>query len=141
MPILQSGRFVGWALPTVRLYSVCARRPAAAPIATAVAFRDDQQLAEITLARAARGQRALILEREVYDAPVARAHRIERNRLAAPSCAFRQAVRELFERVPAAIAIILRVDHDAPGAFILARDDTIGDVLERIESLAAATDE
>lgn len=111
--------------------------PAAAPLAA----RDDEQLAEVSFARAASGQGRIALQSQVNDTPVPRTHRVERHRLTALTCSFSEALSQVDQGGSASRPVVLRVYRQMNAGVFLARQSSIDEVLESVERLTTAPDE
>jgi len=119
---------------------VCAAG-AVPPATRARARRGDDQAAIESTPGAVRRQRGIALEDEVDDAAIARAHRLERHRPSAGAGALGHASRQRLEGLAAAVAIVVGIDAEVHDAAVVMADGAVDEVLERIEGLAAPSDE
>src|SRR4030095_15565136 len=96
---------------------------------------NDDDLAIEAGPRAARGERWIALQRKVDDAPVARTHRVQGDRLAAATRTLGNALRQRFEGLASAQAIVFQIDHQPADRLVLVGHDAIDHALERVERL------
>ena len=83
----------------------------------------------------------VVLQGEVHDAPIARAHWVQSDDLAAVLGPLGHALRQVFQRVAPFFAVLLAVDRYAGVLVVLPRHDTVDEVLERVERLTAPSDQ
>src|SRR5947208_5296351 len=89
-----------------------------------------------------RGDARVALEREMHDASIARAHRIEGDHPAGQLRLLCQPSRQLLKCLPPPLPVALDVDDDpASLALAVAADHAVDEVFERVERLATPADD